>query len=162
MRGTSVWMGGALLLAACGGGSEQAVPADTTAAPPAAAPAPAPVAVDSAVLGSPQLTFTAVGGSALTGDARVIPRGAQVEVMLLVDGAPANAELPAHIHRGRCGADQGVAAALDPVRVDAQGSGGSNTTAAVPADSAMNGQHYLQVHVPGGAPALCLDIPAAN
>jgi hypothetical protein len=166
-----------LMLAACGGDADDDdVAADSTAmsGTPSMGPAPGDSSMagmnhDSmaaAAGGAGALTFTAVPGSSatgLSGEAMVTPKGDQSEVMVMVRGAPASAVLQAHVHKGRCGTDEGVAAPLDPVTAGEDGAGSSNTTVALPSATVMNGQHYVQVHDPNGspgAPALCVDVPA--
>jgi hypothetical protein len=174
MRIRGLWLGCAMLLMACGGGADDDVASDTMGGTPSMGPAPGDTTMagmnhDSmaAAGGAGHVTLTPVAGSTatgLSGEAMVTPKGEQADVMVMVRGAPASAVLQAHVHKGRCGTDEGVAAPLDAVTAGEDGAGSSTTTVSLPADSVNNGRHYVQVHDPNGspgAPALCADIPTS-
>jgi len=156
-------MGALLLLAACGGAEE----ADTGAARDTSTPPPPPTATQSAadsagaaMGGGAHLNLMPVQGTSETGlggMAMLTPRGDQVEIAVTVTGKP-DATLQAHVHRGRCGADRGVAMPLTPITTNQDGTGTSTTS--VPADTAR-GEHFVQVHGTGDAPVLCADLPEA-
>ena len=160
---------GVTLLAACGGGDDPApeqAAADSAIAAPAA---PVTTTVDSTAqamgedtggAASMLVTLAAVGGSSATGTATIhgdAQGGGQGSVEVAVSGAPASEALPAHIHRGRCGSDQGVAMPLGEIGTVEDGSGSSSTS--VNTSILAGGDVYVQVHGPGGAPILCGDIP---
>jgi hypothetical protein len=86
--------------------------------------------------------------------------GEQTTIGVHVNGAPANATLPAHVHAGTCEAKGAPVAPLDSIKTDATGMGMINTTIAVPFATVNNGQHFVQAHLPTGAPAACGNIPA--
>jgi hypothetical protein len=159
-------MAGALtLMAACTGSSDTSdtgAHKDSASVPP---PPPSQVeaATDSqgAAMGAgAHLTLAPAQGSSETGAsgmAMLTRRANELEVAVTVTGKP-NSTLQAHIHRGRCGVDEGVAYPLTPIASNQDGTGTSTT--AVPADT-IRGGNFLQVHGTGGAPMLCADLPAS-
>ena len=102
----------------------------------------------------------AVENSGVTADVTLNPSGQQTSVSMHVNGAPANAALPAHVHTGTCENKGPAVAPLDSVRTDASGMGMLNATVSMPFDSLNNGQHFVQVHLPNGQPAACGNVPA--
>jgi hypothetical protein len=102
----------------------------------------------------------AVDNSGVTGDVTLTASGEQTTVGMHVNGAPANAALAAHVHSGTCEAKGPAVAPLDSVKTDATGMGMINTTIALPFATVNNGQHFVQVHNPAGAPAACGNIAA--
>lgn len=155
------------LLAGCGGGGDApgSEAAPDTGMPGAMMPTDTammdsmnpPMGQDSGSAMGMHVGLNAVGGSGASGMAMTTPENDRVAIEVSVSGAPASESLAAHLHRGRCGNDQGVAAPLDPVNT-AEGGGGTATTRI---DAAMlrTGEHFVQVHGPGGAPILCGDLP---
>jgi hypothetical protein len=54
---------------------------------------------------------------------------------------------PWHVHRGRCGADQGIFGppnAYEPLKVD--GDGNASSTALIPLPAPTTGEYYVNVH----------------
>jgi len=163
------WVVAVAALAACGGDREPAsdqVAADsgspamvTAAGVPADSSAQA-MGEDSGSATGMLVPLQAVGGSGASGTATVYgdPEGGeQASVAVSLTGAPASESLPAHVHRGRCGSDQGVAMPLGAVGTVEDGSGDSSTSVTV--SLLTSGDLYVQVHGPDGAPILCGDIP---
>jgi hypothetical protein len=159
-------LAGLALLAACGGGDAPAdEAAQDTGMPGAMMPGDSMMAMphdsgmagmpDSAMAGGAHVALNAVGGSTASGMAMMTG----TELSLSVTGAPASAALQAHVHRGRCGNDQGVAAPLSPITAGADGSGSSTTTLD---SAAVSGEKFVQVHGAGGTPILCGDLPASG
>ena len=155
--GRWVMAGLSLVLIACGGSGDDMN--DSAAMDSVAAMA------DSAAMGAPataNLQLMAVENSGVTGEVTLTAAGEQTTVGIHVTGAPANAVLPAHVHSGSCEAKGPAVAPLDSVRTDATGMGMINSTIAVPFSTVNNGQHFVQVHLPTGAPAACGNIAAAS
>lgn len=103
---------------------------------------------------------TSVENSGVTADITLTASGEQTTVNMHVNGAPANATLPAHIHSGTCENKGPAVAPLDSVRTDATGMGMLNSTVSLPFATVNNGQHFVQLHLPNGQPAACGNIPA--
>src|SRR5690606_15921926 len=131
----------AVLLAGCAGDTAQddlesadmPAPPATEQAPMAETPAP------SAGM-SATAQFQAVGESGVTGEVRIAERGAQTEVVVTLRGAREGSR-PGHIHTGTCDAIGAVMQPLEPVTVDASGSGTATSTVNLNAMSVMDGQH---------------------
>jgi hypothetical protein len=150
-----------VLMAACG--TDDAVEDDTfgmdttmTMPPPAAAP------METAGMGT-TVALASVGGSGVSGEATLTESGQQTEVMVRLVGSQPNATHQGHIHQGTCDNVGSVVVALDPITVDAQGSGTSTTMVDVAIHDAANGEHLVAYHEAGGtpgAPAACGEIPA--
>ncbi len=150
----------ALLLAACGSDADDDLvlsdmdpPASEQVMPPPAAPPAAPAMPMTAQL-------QPLNESGVNGEATVTGRNTQTEVTVRLTGATPSESHPGHIHSGTCAALGGVVQALQPIAVDANGAGTMTTTVDVPAATAMNGQHIIVYHRPGGQPATCASIPA--
>jgi len=165
----------AVLLAACGGGDRSApgsAPADSgmpEAMMPDSASAPEqdstaqPVGEDTGSATGMVVDLAAVGGSEATGTAAILGDAGgspEATIEVTVRNGPGSDELPAHLHRGRCGSDQGVAAPLAQVNT-AEGGGGTSSTT-LPVSVLRSGDLFIQVHDRSGAPLLCGDIAAGS
>ncbi|CAN5640065.1 hypothetical protein BH23GEM6_BH23GEM6_14640 [soil metagenome] len=109
------------------------------------------------------VAMRAVGGSGLSGEATLTEAGQQAQVMVRLMGSRAGATHQGHIHQGTCDNLGSVVAPLQPVTVDAQGTGTSTSTVDVAIHAAADGQHLIAYHVAGGdpgAPVVCGEIPA--
>jgi hypothetical protein len=163
----------ATLLSACGGGGAPPDQAATDSGmPPGTPPDSAPTAIDST--GQPMgedtggaasmvVTLSPVAGSTATGTATINgdPNGGpQATIEVSVRNGPGSESLAAHVHRGRCGNDQGVAAPLADVNLAEGGGGDASTPVAM--SVLGSGDLYIQVHLPNGSPMLCGDIPAGS
>jgi hypothetical protein len=152
----------ALLFAACGGDADDAdIVLDDMDEPTAEQGMPPTVEAPPA---APAMPMTAqlqpLQDSGVTGEVTVTGRDAQTEVTVRLAGGTPSESHPGHIHSGTCDAVGGVVQPLQPIAADATGSGTMTTTVAVPAATAMNGQHIVVYHAPGGQPVTCAQIPA--
>ena len=103
--------------------------------------------------------FQEVGQSGITGDVRLAERGAQTEVAVNIRGAASAGNMPGHIHSGTCDAIGSVVQPLEPVSVDAGGSGSATSTVNLNAMSVMDGQHIVVYHGSDGTPVTCAPVP---
>jgi hypothetical protein len=151
---------GMVLLAACSGdrpANEQAAATDSGMPMPMVAPVP-PVAIPDSIappVGGMPLVMAQVGQTSASASANLLRRDSTMEVTLSVRGQP-SATLQSHVHRGRCGHDEGMAVPLTPITTGADGSGSATTT--VPLKD-LTGNLFVQVHGAGAAPILCVDMP---
>ncbi|MFN2397333.1 MAG: CHRD domain-containing protein [Gemmatimonadaceae bacterium] len=75
------------------------------------------------------------------------PGGSGTRVDVSLNNAAPGGAHPWHVHRGQCGADQGVlqpADAYKPLNVDSEGRAGS--TAILPISVPMSGEYFVNVH----------------
>jgi hypothetical protein len=139
---------------------ETAAVTDSGMPMPMVAPTPPAGVPDSSAApaeGAP-LTLSPVGNTGMSGTARLARRDSTLEITLTASGKP-SATLQAHVHKGRCGRDEGMAVPLTPITTAADGSGTSTTT--VPTRD-LTGDLFVQVHGDGDAPILCSDIPSGS
>lgn len=165
------------LLAGCGGGDEPA--SEAAAAPDSGMPeammpdspkAPAPVDSTAQPMGEDSgsatgmaVALNAVGGSQATGSATISgdPNGGpDATIEVTIRNGPGSDELPVHLHRGRCGSDQGVAAPLS--QLNTTEGGGQSATTTLPVATLGAGDLFIQVHDNRGNPILCGDIPSGS
>jgi hypothetical protein len=130
-----------------------------SAGPPGSAPPPAPAAQADAAPATPTgeaavtVALVEENGSGMGGTATLTAAGDSTIVVLAVDG-PLGGGLPAHLHRGRCGA-------LDPAPgyplTDAFPGTPTTTVVAVPLDRLLGGGFAIAVHRSVGEVATMLD-----
>jgi hypothetical protein len=157
MRPMNLWPVGLLLMVACGG--DKPSTDETAAATDSGMPMPmvAPNGADgSAPAPGTPLPLKPVGSGGMSGTATLARRDSTLEIALAVRGKP-SATLQAHVHRGRCDRDEGVAVPLTPVTTGADSAGTSTTTVPM---KALTGDLFVQVHGDGSAPMLCAELPA--
>lgn len=73
--------------------------------------------------------------------------GGRTQAYVDISNAVPGALHPWHVHRGRCGADQGIlgpAEAYKPLKVD--GNGRANSTAELPIPAPKTGEFFVNVH----------------
>jgi hypothetical protein len=158
-----------LALAACGGGDDAEVAADSTAAgmdsmtTATTAPMPADSGMTGAQAMGSAVTMNAVGGSGVTGQAQFMDHGAGSTMVTVNLTAQGNTTHSGHIHTGTCDAPGDVVAPLQDVTL-ANGTGSSSSTLQIPLATVMNGQHIVAYHQSSGdnpgAPVVCGQIPA--
>jgi hypothetical protein len=143
-----------LVLGACGGNdasketeadSTYAVPVDTTSTV-------VPLPPDSVPHDTMTVALAAVNNSGITGDAVVSGSGSGAQVVLTLRGAKAAGTHQAHVHSGTCAAPGPPVAPLQPVTVDASGTGSSTSTIDVGMAALMDGNHIVSAHEAGGSP----------
>lgn len=126
-------------------------------------PAPGAEQMDTADIGEPMgmdaetIELDAVNESEVDGDATITPMGDSLRVVLTLSGLDAEAEYPAHIHRGNCDDGGPVAEPLEAVTTATGDSGMSESTiarSALPTDEGA----FLQAHGQDGEPIACADI----
>lgn len=101
--------------------------------------------------------------SGVSGEATLTETGQQMQVMVRLVGSEPDARHEGHIHQGTCDDIGPVVVPLQPVQVDAQGSGTSTSTVDLPMQDAADGQHLISYHAAGGSPGppvTCGEIPA--
>ena len=104
--------------------------------------------------GSPILP---VDDSGTTGELSVTYTAGQTVLVIRAEGLPSALEFASHVHRGVCEEGGPVAAALNSVVGQADGTGTSTTILgadALPVTEPL----FVQIHGPGGAPVACGDI----
>ena len=98
-----------------------------------------------------------VDGSGTTGELTVTYTAGQTVLVIRTQGLPLSLEFASHVHRGVCEEGGPVAAALNSVVGQADGTGTSTTILgadALPVTEPL----FVQIHGPGGAPVACGDI----
>lgn len=146
----------AFLAAGCAEQGQQQAAEDTAAA---AEDTAAAATADTSPADAREVTLSAKNQSGVTGTAGWTVEGDSVTFDLSLEGLEPNQQYPAHVHQGSCEAGGGVAAGLNPVAADADGTGEGSATVARSGFS--SGQTYfVQVHLPDGTPAACGDLPA--
>lgn len=90
-----------------------------------------------------------VGGSTITGEAEVEgeDKGKKTEAEIKITGATPGAELPWHVHQGKCGDNGtiiGAATAYPPLKVKADGS--AKAEAKLDIEAPTSGEYYVNVH----------------
>lgn len=139
-----------MALLACGEGGQ------TDGADTAAAEADTAATDTAARSGSIQLQ--AKNNSGITGTAHTERAAGDSAVLVLqLDGLEQGEQYPAHVHRGTCEAGGPVAVGLTAV----SGETGTSRTTVAPAQFADTVRYFIQVHLPGGTPAACVNVPAA-
>jgi hypothetical protein len=173
MKSTRLWALAALpfVLAACGGGDDDAAEGTatdtTTAAMSMDTAATTPMATDTGMGGAQAMggavTMNAVGGSGVTGQAQFMEHGASETMVTITLNAQGNTTHSGHIHQGTCDSPGQVMAPLQDVTL-ANGTGTSSSTVPLPLATVMNGQHIVAYHQgqgeSAGAPVVCAQIPA--
>ena len=101
------------------------------------------------------VTFEAVDGSGVAGEATITDRGDRTEVMVRLTGTEAGGSHNGHIHGGTCEAIGGVVQALEPIETDGTGTGTMTTTVEIPLSELTDGQHVVVYHAGDGAPMSC-------
>lgn len=96
--------------------------------------------------------------SGVEGEVTVTDRGGETEVLVRLTRAPADGTHPGHVHTGSCESLGGVVQPLEPITVDATGTGTMTTNVAIPPATLMDGQHIVVYHGEGGAPVTCAAI----
>lgn len=165
-----VCLAAALAVAACSDQKSDVavVPADSAAVAPGAAPAAAPMDTGMAGMNADMGTvqMTALDNSGVTGQATLTPSGNDTQVMVMLNaGAGKGGTMhQGHIHQGTsCSDYQGVEQPLQPVTLDANGSGSATSSVALPSATLMDGKHVILYHEAGGSPGkpvVCGVIPA--
>ena len=98
-----------------------------------------------------------LGAPEVSGEVRVTPAAAGLEIEIRVGGLTGVEAYAAHVHRGVCAEGGPVAAALSPVEARADGNGVSHT--AVPAATLSATEPlFVQIHGATGAPIACGDL----
>lgn len=93
------------------------------------------------------IQMAATGGSGITGTAKVTALGNnQIRVEVTLNGLPANDQRAGHIHKGTCANQGGVVYPLNPLMVNAQGVGTSNTTVTLDKEPITAGGYYINFH----------------
>ena len=154
--GTGAALALAATLAACAQQQTQTSTGDVmgmrwTATLSAPAAAGAPTATPGATRDSTMRDTTMGGmtaGALVVGSAVVSPaaNGQTQAVVMLANGTP-GASYPWHVHRGRCGSDQGVvgdASAYTPITIGQDGRGQATVTLAMATPTA--GDYFVNVH----------------
>jgi hypothetical protein len=105
-------------------------------------------------------------GSAVGGDAHMVPRDGRTDVRLTVRGMAVDQDIEARIHRGTCEAPGEAVANLSNLSADAGGTATSETDVGHPMTMLGNGQHVILL-LPAGAdagqaPLACARIEAAG
>ena len=88
------------------------------------------------------INLTAINGSGVSGTAQLMDKGAQTEVVVNVQGEPASASEPMHIHSGQCGPTLGKV--VYPLK-NVEG-GTSDTTVNATLASLQTGNFAINVH----------------
>jgi len=88
------------------------------------------------------LPLNSVNDSGISGTAQLIPRGNQTQVIIRVNGEPAGASEPAHIHDGQCGPNLGKV--IYPLK-NVEG-GRSDMLVNASLSTITSGQHAINVH----------------
>jgi hypothetical protein len=109
-----------------------------------------------------RISLDDVAGTGVRGGVALREVAAQTSVMIDLEEAPPGTTLPAHIHQGSCAEGGPVAIQLEPVQVDAAGTGSSVTTVDEPLSELVGRRLFVQVHQPGGAPLACADVGGAG
>jgi ABC-type glycerol-3-phosphate transport system substrate-binding protein len=144
-----------LALGACGASdaAKETGEADSTSAPPTDTTATVvPLPPDSAPHDTMRVALAAVNASGITGDAVVSGSGSGAQVVLTLRGAKAAGTHQAHVHSGTCAQPGPPVAPLQPVTVDASGTGSSTSTIDVGMAALMDGGHIVSAHEAGGNP----------
>ena len=156
-----------LAMAGCGGGDEGNTDAETAVGDPAtmqaastdsgAATTPAPAGDTAGGHGAMPMTvqLASVQNSGVTGEATLTAQGEQTQATVRLAGLKGTGAHPGHIHQGTCDKLGSVVAPLPSITPGADGTGTATGTAAVPMNTAMNGQHVVNYHMPDGSPAAC-------
>lgn len=156
-----------LVVAACGGGDggngeDQTAIGDSAtmgAAPTdsSAAATSAPAGDTAGGHGSMPMTvqLAALNNSGASGEATLTAQGEQTQVAVRLTGLKGTGAHPGHIHQGTCDNLGSVVAPLQSVTPGADGTGTATATAPVAMNTAMNGQHVVNYHMPDGTPAAC-------
>jgi hypothetical protein len=113
--------------------------------------APAPVVVEPAAgaagTGMEQVVeITPLNDSGVTGQGILTPMGSETQVMVALNAAAGGTTHPGHIHQGTCESPGSVVQPLQPITLDANGSGTMTTTVPVDPNMVMNGQHVILYH----------------
>lgn len=156
-----------LALGACKGGdaSKESGEADSLSAPPAdTTGSVVPLPPDSAAKTAADhdmmtVALESVNNSGITGEAVISGNN----VVLSLSGAKAAGTHAAHVHTGTCASPGAPVAPLQPVTVDASGTGSSTSAISVDMMSLMDGNHIVSAHEAGGNPGAmvaCGAIPA--
>jgi hypothetical protein len=139
-----------LALAACPGNDgtrDTAVVADDTVGRAAAPGATQRDQMD----GMERINLSGIGGAQASGEASLAPDGQSTRVMVTLNNATPG-EKQGHIHTGTCDNLGPVVAPLEPVNVQAGGTGTSTSTVDLPAQQIMEGDHVIAYHEAGGQP----------
>lgn len=144
-------------LAACAAPdtAEDAETAAEEAAPAAEAPPPADEP------STYMAQFNALNESGTTGQIEVRAAGTGTELRVMLTGATEGVH-QGHIHTGTCDAPGDVVTPLEPITVDAAGSGEATATVDIPVMTVANGSHIVLYHEAGGEPGqpiACAQIP---
>lgn len=152
-----------LVVAACGGG-EGENGEDQTAIGDSATMSAAPADTTTAAWGDTAdghgaalmtVQLATVQNSGVSGEATLTEQGGEVQVSVRLTGLKGTGAHPGHVHQGTCDNLGSVVAPLPSVTPGADGTGTATGTAAVAMNTAMNGQHVVNYHLPDGKPAAC-------
>jgi hypothetical protein len=141
----------ALLVLGCGNGQEEPQPA----AAPAEYQQPEPAS-------SVTAEMVALDGSGIAGSVYIETAGEQPVITVSLRNAVEGVH-QGHIHGGTCADRTRAIVPLQPVVVDADGSGSATSTVELPAETLLDGNHIVVYHEAGGAPGasvVCGEIPA--
>ena len=103
--------------------------------------------------------LAAQGESGVSGNVTVTPQGNEAALAVHVMGTAGT--YMGHVHRGSCAdtTESAVVADLGAVTVPAGGMVDHQATASMPADSLVNGQHFVGLHREAGGPHVaCADL----
>jgi hypothetical protein len=145
-----------MLLIACGTDDQDVAPGDDFAQPPATPDLQQPEPA-----GSTTASLVALDGSAIGGSVYIDAGTERATITVSLRNAP-EGTLQGHIHGGTCADRTRAIMPLEPIDVDADGTGSSTSTVEMPAETLYDGQHIVVYHEAGGAPGasiVCAEIP---
>ena len=103
------------------------------------------------------VSFEAMNESGMMGSLMLAPGSESVTLKVEVLGLSEGETYPTHLHSGTCQEGGDAVQELETLTVNSLGIGSSSSQVA--RSEIDSGPHFVQVHLPGGSPAACADLP---